>query len=223
MFAPHDDIGLTVLTNADNSAAANKLIARRIFRAAFGIPEDVGAGPARADPDTPHIGSRMAAAAAENARDDGEPPAGVDFTGAYAAAGYGPGFVLCNTSSTSAYCLETLATFRSVLGDGVLRATDLFGAWPRLWSTHVWFEHQGGMRFTLRVPSVFPQGYGKNESAFMFSIWTGEEGGPLAECVVEEGAVKGCGLFGTVEQKTMWEKKGGSVEERADAWFERVA
>jgi hypothetical protein len=222
MFAPHDGVGLALLTNVDEPDAANELVIRRVFRAAFGLPENADLGAALADANDP----RNEAKAAATAEEGGKPvplPADVDFTGAYAAAGYGPGFVLCNTSSTSAHCLEILATFQSTLGDGGLNATSLVGAWPRLWSTHIWLVHQGGTRFALQTPIVFPQGYGKNESAFMFPEWTGEEGGPSAECVVEEGIVRGCGLFGMVKPKTMREKKGGSVEERAEAWFERVA
>jgi hypothetical protein len=222
MYAPHDGVGLALLTNADASAVANDLIMRRVFRAAFGLPEDTDPGAALANVNNVRNGAKTAAPAGVGGM-PAPPPTDIDFTGAYAAAGYGPGFVLCNTSSTSAYCLETLANFRSVLGDGALRAADLFGAWPRLRSTHIWFVHQGGTRFALRPTNLYPRGYGKDESAFLFSTWMGEEGGPLVECVVEEGAVRGCGLFGTVEQKTMWEKKGGSVEERAEAWFERAA
>jgi hypothetical protein len=222
MFAPHDDVGLAVLTNADSSDDTNVLIAHRVLRAAFGLSEDADPGVAPASQNAPSTGAQ-AGAGGEEASGNRDPPVDVDFTGSYAAAGYGPGFVLCNTSSTSAYCLETLAVFKSALGDDGLNATDFFGAWPRLWSTHIGFAHQGGTSFSLQTLNVFPQGYGKNGSAFIFPEWTAEEGGPVMNCVVEEGTVRGCGLFGTVEQKTIREKKGGSIEETADVWFERFA
>ncbi|KAI0035032.1 beta-lactamase/transpeptidase-like protein [Vararia minispora EC-137] len=215
MFAPQDGVGLVLLSNADASYVTNLAAAWRVFRAAFDIKNDAPA-PSLADVDK-RVPPREDTKAQDRRAE--ELPAGVDFTGAYSASGYGPGFVLCNTSSTSSYCLDLLASYSAALG--TLSPTTLYGHWPRLWSSDVRLVHHNGTRFALDLVSLFPSGFGRNHTGFAVLL-SGDENGPWADFALEDGVVKGFGLDGTVGEKTMREKKGGSVQETADAWFMRT-
>lgn len=153
-----------------------------------------------------------------SATSEPEKPPPYDFTGAYHNDGYGT-FVLCNTTSTSHYCNEVLSDFAAVDAQGPPReALELYGAWPRLWTSHIRLVHINGTRFDCFPTQLFPRGFGKNTTAFE----TFESRLGYVDFVVEGGVVIGAGLSDTVGERTNLEKKGGSVEETADAWFVRV-
>ncbi|KZV71301.1 beta-lactamase/transpeptidase-like protein [Peniophora sp. CONT] len=218
MFAPHDGVGLTILTNGDNQAKANKDIAWRLFEAAFGLEPSAAHQSMFADPEEPE----RRAAPAKTAHY--EPAPAVNLTGVYSAAGYGAGFELCSLTSTSPTCARILADYAAVAAASgrSLSPTDLYASWPRLWGSSLRLEHISGTRYAFRTTELYPIGHGKNKTAFEIREGSPKQGeAPWADFVLENAQVVGFGLRGTVEEETMLEKEGGGVKETADAWFAR--
>lgn len=219
MFAPHDGVGLTILTNGDNQFKANLAIAWRLFEVAFGL-ERTTYNPILADPEEPERRAAHPEAASESA-----PAPTVDLTGVYNAAGYGAGFELCSLTSTSSACARTLADYATVAAASgrSLSETDLYASWPRLWGDSLRLEHISGTRYALRLTALYPQGYGKNKTAFEISQGGQVGEAPWADFLLKDGQVVGFALSGTVGEETMLEKEGGGIAETADAWFARKA
>lgn len=155
------------------------------------------------------------------------------YTGNYRNAGYGS-FTICAPSSTASdQCVKVLSDFAKVdmhnLGDANVvpsassdpAVLQLFAAFPRVWGSHLRFVHIDRNKFTFDTTTLFVEGYGANKTPFEVSA------GPpaVAEFAVDEesGEVRGFGLVGTVlDRLTDRQRKGGSVYETADAWFDRV-
>ncbi|KZV70801.1 beta-lactamase/transpeptidase-like protein [Peniophora sp. CONT] len=227
LFAPHDHVGVIILNNGDQQADANTRIAWRLFETAFGLEPLDGEEPENPS-DLLVSDERRAPAFSPSLEEDTH--ASDSFTsldirsleGTYAAPGYGAGFELCSASSTSEPCREVLADFSAV--DGQLREDNLYASWPRLWSSHLRLVRVNGARFAFRPGSLYPHGYGLNRTAFETCELECGQGGnaPWADFVIEGDNVIGFGLRGSLgDEKTMLEKEGGSVQERADAWFAR--
>jgi hypothetical protein len=128
------------------------------------------------------------------------------------------------------------------------RSDTLYAAWPRLTSSHfrlvrvpvgddanIW----GNNTFAFRPTQLYPNGYGRNTSAFETDTLADyesmrrqpAEGGGRMEFVLEkdkrkDGKVRviGVGWFGTVDYGVVpnREKPGRTVQDRADVWFEKV-
>lgn len=207
---PWDNIASVILTNADNKYLQNLEIAQTIgASSSIGNTVAVSAGVRR-----PSV--RSAAILRSRAEDSAPPLA--NLAGTYSNGGYGSPITLCDTSSTSQYCAQTLAAFHIV--DTYAAAEDngseLYATWPRAWSSHVRLTHLEGNQFTALPTTLYPNGYGRNTTPFEEISGTG-----LVEFVVEGGKVAGFSLRESVGEETNREKKGGSVEETADAWFIR--
>ena len=201
MFAPHDGVGLTILTNGDNQAAANKKIAWRLFEVAFGL-EPTTQSPLFSDPEKPERRAVLA-------QTFYEPPPTVDLTGSYSAAGYGAGFELCSLTSTSPACARTIADFAAVakVSNHSLGANDLYASWPRLWGNSLRLEHMSGTRYAFRPLELYPNGHGRDKTAFQIREGSPKEGeAPWADFVLEDGRVIGFGLSGTVGEETLGER-----------------
>jgi len=217
---PEDAVGLVVFSDSENTISAIDAVGKRIFRAAFGLAEQSSDRKRVSFTSGAERSSRNGLESSKTmSMSEGSLP-GIDFTGAYAAPGYGPGFTLCNTSRTSHHCLQTLKTLRASLGPDFIRSADLFAARPRLWCSHILLQHLNGTLFSLSTLNPFPEGHGRDDTPFELGMGVLEEL-QWVECVVEGGEVVGCGLFGTVlgSQRTIRERKGGNIEQKAEACF----
>ena len=142
------------------------------------------------------------------------------LAGTYANPGYGS-FTLCSPSSPSSYCAGVQSDFSVV--DSVRGNTgskDLLAEWPRAWSSHVRLRHQQGSIFEIYFTSLYPNGYGKDTTPFETKETGSAEG--LAEFVIEDGKVVGFGISGLVDQLTERARKYETVQDRAEAWFDKV-
>lgn len=102
----------------------------------------------------------------------------------------------------------------------------LYAAWP-----HSFWDHARLVRadeeantFTFIPTSLFPQGYGRNETPFELALINSSEPAPLYVrfAVAADGQVQSFGLFGLIGEVTEREWLGVTAEERAEVWFERV-
>ncbi|KAI0355627.1 beta-lactamase/transpeptidase-like protein [Trametes cingulata] len=147
------------------------------------------------------------------------------YTGTYTNVGYG-NFTLCSPVADGAYCDGVREAFRRTHGDTLRPA--LLAEWPRVLATHMRLEPlpTSGVHFWLTPHFIFPQGYGRNTTAFDYELFPPGYAF-LVECVLREDdnrkyePVEGCGAFLTWESYT-GKKPGLHVRQQADVWFERV-
>jgi hypothetical protein len=135
-----------------------------------------------------------------------------DFAGTYANPGYG-GVTLCARDSKSSACSAPLSDYASV--EGTLANDMLYAAWPRLRCTHVSLARlNSSLQFTFHPQTLFPEGYGKNTTAFLagFGYDAHAEFGLGAD-----GKVNGLGVI--FQTGTERERLGRTPEERAEVWF----
>ncbi|KAJ7204669.1 beta-lactamase/transpeptidase-like protein [Mycena pura] len=96
-----------------------------------------------------------------------------------------------------------------------------YARWPRFWASHLRLSPVPGSRdyeYAVQLTNLYPDGYGADRTPF-------EE--PSAEFVAKfmmdsNGDVVGLGFFG-VAQGTSWRsKRGGSMRDTADVWFDKI-
>ncbi|TFK57591.1 beta-lactamase/transpeptidase-like protein [Heliocybe sulcata] len=218
VFMPSDGLGMVLFLNVDEKASVHRKLSFKIMDSFLNISE------------TDHSSHWDSRAKAHSNDHTVKPPpykgtsnGSIELTslsGTYSNPGYGA-FTICDPSSTSQYCSEVLTDFSAV--DSVSkRATEaqLYAGWPRIWSTHLRFVRQKDNEFEVIFTALFPRGYGPDSTPFE-TTETGE-GQARAEFVVENGKVIGFGLFGLIGEETERDRAGGSIQQRAEAWFTRV-
>nr|GAT58962.1 predicted protein [Mycena chlorophos] len=152
-----------------------------------------------------------------------------DLAGAYTNPGYG-NFTLCSPLfSKSKACKDVVEDFATVDGPDHLptHVVSLYAKWERVWGTHVrltpvLLEGAGGAGvYKVEMTTLYPRGYGMDTSPFE------DPGDELVARFVfgdeRVGKVLGLGLFGVAQGETLRARKGGSVQEMADVWFEKVS
>ncbi|KAJ3002538.1 hypothetical protein NUW54_g4980 [Trametes sanguinea] len=160
-FSKGHNIGVVILINADEKADhAMKILKRAI--------DDVLQLPSASDisePAEPELIEGLPTEADEGAQAIKPPSLDLeDYAGTYFDPGYGA-IVLCSPKSTSHHCATVLNDFASLspLDDAT---PHLYAAYRTLWSSHIRLRHHSGDRFNITASEIFPQGYGKNTSAF---------------------------------------------------------
>ncbi|CCL99818.1 uncharacterized protein FIBRA_01842 [Fibroporia radiculosa] len=214
-FLPGDGLGIVVLINASNKAAAHDAIMYRVIEDVLElrrIHRSVGANASVTDdpdvsvPRLPHTLDLEA------------------YAGTYTNPGYGA-LTLCAPTSSSNYCAQVLADFAamSFLPDTQTPnvSAGLYAAWPRVWSTHAHMMHRSADTFDLAFRALFTRGYGANTSAFDALDGIGKS---RAVFVVDDGGlqVKGFAFVADENAAAARARHSNAVEEIADAWFERV-
>jgi hypothetical protein len=131
-----------------------------------------------------------------------------DLAGTYTDAAYGP-ITLCARSSSSAHCRTVLEAFAAT---SKLEDDTLYAVWPRFRSGHLRVRPSAGL---FEPTNLFPVGYGRNTTAFEM-LTTAEAS--VEFDVGDDGAVRGIG----VSWGDFPERSAGSIEERAQAWFQRT-
>jgi hypothetical protein len=218
--ALEDGIGIVALTNADNKKYP---ILEIIFKAAEkAFASRNSSSPSSSPPATSTTPVTRRSKLLLPRRHAGVAPRtdGIDLTGTYYNAGYGTN-VLCSVHSTSPSCKSVLGAFRSI--DPSLASlsskstsTDLFASRVTLVSTHIRFTCTNDGNYLISAGSIYPQGYGKNTTAFSTLV-------PIAtaEFVVENGKVIGFGWNNIIDDSGV--KRTGSVEETSEVWFVKQA
>ncbi|KAJ6558172.1 beta-lactamase/transpeptidase-like protein [Mycena capillaripes] len=141
------------------------------------------------------------------------------FPGTYSNPGYG-NFTLCSPLfPTSRECLDIIHDFRTVdsAAGKPTHSVDLYGAWPRWWGTHLRVSPVSGNDYIVKLTTLYVDGYGADHTPF--EVVSSEIS--AATFMVEEGTVMGIGLF-VAGEKSWRVKKGGSVRDIADVWFDKL-
>jgi hypothetical protein len=215
--AAEDGTGIVALTNADTKADPILNIILEAAEKAFGSRNS--SSPASSPPATNTVTRHSNLLLP---RHGGVTPRAedVDLTGTYYNAGYGTG-VLCSVHSTSPSCKSVLDAFRSFDPSSLSpksTSTDLFASWVTQFSTHIRFACTNSSNYLISAGTIYPQGYGKNTTAFSTLV-------PIAtaEFVVKNGKVVGFGWNNIIDEASGGVKRSGSVEETSEVWFVKQA
>jgi hypothetical protein len=212
--ALEDGIGIVALTNADDKEIP---ILNIILEAAEKVIDSQNSSsPSNSPPATTTVTRRSNL---QSPRHAGVTPRadGVDLTGTYYNAGYGTG-VLCSVHSTSPSCKSVLDAFHSIDPSVSPKSTsaDLFASWVTPFSTHIRFTYTNNSDYLISAGSIYPQGYGKNTTAFSTLVPVA-----TAEFVVKNGKAVGFGWNNIIDDGGV--KRSGSVEETSEVWFVKQA
>ena len=235
MVFPGDNLALVSFVNTDGPAGVSELLPAALIENILGLDnfqvvEGEAAASALARPNSPPPAG-SAPPPSTNCHGTGQRISTAMFAGTYANRGYG-NFTFCAAATdgagTSPYCNSTLADFASL---GPLDDNALYAKSPRIVS-HFSMERtcdadagsdSGTANFVMHAQNIYPNGYGKNTTAFA------EGGGALlgrvwhVKCAVDgqSSEVVGCGWMDVEDGQ--WNKPStGSVQDLADVWWDRV-
>lgn len=219
VFMPSDGLGMVFLVNVDEKASVNTDLSFKVMDSFLNISDTGSPTESPGARLQVHTNNRVTPPPQREGIVE-EPIHLANYSGTYSNPGYGA-FTLCDPSSTSHYCSEVLEDFAAVdsVTNGPSRP-ELYAYWPRIWSTHLRFIHHQGNEFELVFTALFPKGYGPDSTPFE-TTETGEGQGQ-AQFVIDEGKIMGFALTGLVGESTERERLGGSVQETAEVWFERL-
>ncbi|EIM80585.1 beta-lactamase/transpeptidase-like protein [Stereum hirsutum FP-91666 SS1] len=221
-FMPSEGIAVVALINADDKYhSVSTPLLYKIIDGLFAINGSTATG--RIDPE-----AQPKALSSEVLGTESPPLALESYAGTYNNSGYNT-FTICAPSSTSQYCADVLSAFAAVDAHALtsnhstpsIDKPQLFAAYPSAWAPYIRFIHISGQRFTWDLTALFVEGYGADKTPFEVVAQDGTE----IEFVVdgESGDVRGFGLVGTVvEKNTDRQRKGGGIQEIADAWFDKM-
>ncbi|KAJ7292861.1 beta-lactamase/transpeptidase-like protein [Mycena rebaudengoi] len=205
-FYPHDNFGFVILQNTGTAFA--RVVEQAVADRVLGLPTEPLNFTPEPSPSTAQLRSSS-------------PPPPLDlseYAGTYTSPGYG-NLTICARASTSSVCSAVIDNFETVDRATGRRSgpSELYSAWPRFWSTELRFAHLSEHSFFVTPTALYVDGYGKDKTPF-----EDPEAQPqVSKFAVEEGKVVGLGLFTALRQS--WRsKKGGSVRDTADVWFEKV-
>ncbi|KAF9812867.1 hypothetical protein IEO21_05918 [Rhodonia placenta] len=131
------------------------------------------------------------------------------FAGQYASPAFGT-LTLCALNSSSDECAAVLRDF-AACGELKEHMPALYAAWPGVFVSHLRWEHIGNNAWSVVPLTLYPDGFGRDRTPFTDST----EGEQVAECVVREDHVLGCGLWDAGQP--------GPNATVADAWFTKFA
>ncbi|KAJ6510503.1 beta-lactamase/transpeptidase-like protein [Mycena sanguinolenta] len=204
---PSDGFGVVLLANTAGPLVTGK-IARAIADRLLGLPTEAS-----------RIEIEMGPHALQIPVNPNPPDMFAGFTGTYSNLGYG-NFTLCSPLfPTSADCLAIIQDFRRV-DSAAGKHTDplnLYSAWPRFWGSHLRLSQISGHEYIVKLSTLYVDGYGVDRTPFEDD----SNENIAAKFMVEDGAIIGLGFF-VAGQESWRAKKGGSVREIADVWFDKL-
>ena len=210
MFFPEDNIGVVALLNTDGPW--QDILPLSIASGVLGLNGTEAVSAALASLSSPSSSGNTPSTA--NCTKSNIPLE--SFAGYYTSPGYGNlTFCAPTAANASAYCNSTLSDFAAL---APLDQNTLYAVSLRI-VTHVSMQRtctnaDGTEALVLSLQSIYPNGYGRNTTAFSEVINSLSRAN--VECVVSHGKVSGCGWMDIeVGPKTLV----GSVEERAQVWW----
>lgn len=235
---PNDGLGLIILVNAGDKASQNTVLEKKLIRVAFDLPDPIDPSGSdktkKNEPETTPLPLPLSS-----------------YAGTYNNTGYGGALILCDPSPSARnahapeLCERVVADYAVVdafspppsSNTSTDPAPQLLASWPRIWSYHLRLTHKSGNKFWFAPSTLFTEGYGRDTSPFDTWNWKEEGSG---EAIIEfevvsddaekgKGKVVGMGLRGTLDNKGVsnrekrWaDRKGATVWDVADAWWDRV-
>ncbi|KAJ7023723.1 beta-lactamase/transpeptidase-like protein [Mycena alexandri] len=207
---PYDGFAVVVLSNTAGSGTLN--VAFGLADHILGLPEPSASAAAPTAP-APLMSPASATA----------PPASRSnvlsvLIGTYSNVGYG-NFTLCSAAqATSSQCSDVVQDFNKV--DAAVgkpsNSSELYSAWSRFWGTHLRLTPISGSDYIGEMTTLYVDGYGADHTPFEAPVFDFK-----ISFMEEEGEVVGLGFF-VAENESWRAKRGGSIREIADVWFDKL-
>ena len=144
----------------------------------------------------------------------------------YAGIFYNPGyqnFTLCAVTTGHDTCRGILSEWAAVSPDGELDPEVLYGKTKHVLFSHIKLQRvcsgDGYDSLTLTPVTLFPNGYGQDETPFIYSSLTPPAGVEVECDIWNPGMVVGCGFMNSEEGP---KGTGETIRERADVWFLKI-
>ncbi|KAJ7851819.1 hypothetical protein B0H14DRAFT_2761099 [Mycena olivaceomarginata] len=210
---PQDGFAVVVLANTAGTGTQN--VALAVADRILGLPSPSSAVvPAPANVASP----------APKASAPAAPPNVLSgLAGTYSNVGYG-NFTLCSaaqtTSPTSLQCAGVIQDFAKVdtAAGKPSNSAELYSAWSRFWGTYLRLNPASGNDYVAQLTTLYVDGYGEDHTPFEDAV---DDFQFKITFMEEKGKVVGLGFF--VAENESWRvKKGGSVRDTADAWFDKL-
>ena len=147
------------------------------------------------------------------------------YTGTYHDPGYGT-ISFCTPQTDTPACKEVITEFTPI--QNIVYETNSSSEWPlglyakhpRLFSSHIRVVPKEGDLFKLIFTYLFPEGYGRNSTAF--EMWAPGLADSDAQFVVKDEKVIGFGLYNMLPMPSERQLAGGDVKEFSDVWFSKI-
>ncbi|KAI0689020.1 beta-lactamase/transpeptidase-like protein [Cytidiella melzeri] len=206
---PSDGLAIIILANADSKQGQQLAIGYRIIEDYLDLPHSASIDYA-ALPDSPPTPAPSGS---------GSIPIH-EYAGTYTNPGYFD-VTLCDPHSSLevAGCEDVLSAFGTLEDTKATNAT-LYFSWPNVWVSHGRLRREQDNVFQFTATYLYPEGYGNNKTAFE-TVVTPVTFGSVT-FVVEDDQIVGFGIFGFVGETTERERIGGTIQETAEIWFERL-
>lgn len=143
-----------------------------------------------------------------------------EFAGTYSSAGY-QDLTLCDPKafSSATVCEDVLDIFGKF--DDLSASNDtLYAVFDNIVTSHVRFRRLSNTTFRAQTTSLYPNGYGKDKSAFELEVPDVAAG--TVEFVFENDRLVGAGLNFGGDDMSMRIRARGSIKETSEVWYERV-
>ncbi|KAF7348707.1 Beta-lactamase domain-containing protein [Mycena venus] len=208
---PYDGYAVVVLSNTEGPTGT-EAIAYAVADHIFGLPSpSASAAPPPANSTSPEPSIAPSAAPSQTLS---------GLEGSYSNVAYG-NFTLCSpakATSPTSQCAGVIQDFKKLdaAAGQPSNPAELYSAWSRFWGTHLRLTPISGNDYNSTLTTLYVDGYGADHTPF-------EE--PVANFKIsfmeEKGKVVGLGFY--VAENVSWRvKKGGSVRDTADAWFDKL-
>ena len=142
-----------------------------------------------------------------------------NLAGTYSSPGYGALTLCIPTPTPTPECssiLGALSPFYDVYNASI---PELYTPSRSCYASHLRFVHKYANVFDVHGTFLFANGYGKDKTPF--EVVNIMESAATAEFWVEDGRVRGFALNGYIGETTEQQRCGGTVEDRAEIWFEK--
>jgi hypothetical protein len=229
------------LANSDNKFSTNQDIVEDIISAIPSIPAVYKPLPLASTPDRQVISTQRASLSEASLTTAHDLDLG-QFVGTYSDAAYG-NYTFCLPPKDrfplhfgDDWCKQIHLAYSTVENVTALSKTKLYGYMRPLLFGYGYLtltllaqdgdrnilnlQSERTVTFELQYTAVFPKGYGTDTRPFEYGAYPGA--GPRAVFSVKDGKARGFGLFGFAGQVLLREKRGKTVEGRAEVWFNRV-
>ncbi|KAF8207359.1 beta-lactamase/transpeptidase-like protein [Mycena galopus ATCC 62051] len=205
---PYDGFAVVILANTAGSGTLN--VAFGLADHILGLPEPTASAAAAPAP----LMSPAPAAASLASRSNVLSA----LTGTYSNVGYG-NFTLCSASqSTSTQCAAVVEDFEKVdaAAGKLSNSSELYSTWSRFWGTHLRLTPISGNDYIGEMTTLYVDGYGADHTPFEDPVFDFK-----ISFMEEEGKVVGLGFF-VAENESWRAKRGGSIRDVADVWFDKL-
>ncbi len=143
-----------------------------------------------------------------------------EFAGTYSSAGY-QDLTLCDpkASSNATVCEDVLDIFGKFDDLSASNGT-LYAVFDNIVTSHVRFRRLSNTTFSAQTTSLYPNGYGRDKSAFELEVPTVAAG--IVEFVFENDRLVGAGLNFGGDDVSMRIRAGGGIKETSEVWYGKV-